>query len=362
MSSIYGEHLKLSVFGQSHAPAIGMTLDGIPAGLPVDMEALEAFLRRRTPGNSPLATPRKEGDTPRFLCGIVDGHTCGAPITAVIENTNTRLGDYDELRDCPRPGHADYTAQVRYGGFQDVSGGGHFSGRLTAPMCIAGGLCMQWLSRLGIRVGAHIACIAGVWDEPMDPVSPGLDYPDPCFPVWNREAGEKMKVAILDAKSAGDSVGGVIECAVTGLPAGLGEPVFGGVEGRLSSILYAIPAVKGVEFGAGFRVAQLRGSENNDPFRMENGVVRTGSNHCGGILGGITNAMPLIFRIAVKPTPSIAMEQRSVSLSRGENRTLKVGGRHDPCIVPRAVPVAEAAAAVGVMDMILERQEIGKWI
>ena len=353
MSSMYGDNLKLSVFGQSHAAAIGMTLDGIPAGLPVDMAALQAFLARRAPGQNGFSTTRKEADTPEFLCGISDGFTCGAPVTAIIRNTNTRSGDYDNLRDCPRPGHADYTAQIKYGGYQDTAGGGHFSGRLTAPICIAGGLCIQWLAERGIRVGAHIASIAGISDAPFDMINPQMDAVGKEFPVLDPEAGRKMGNAILEAKSAGDSVGGVIECAVTGLPAGLGDPMFDGVENRIASIVFGIPAVKGLEFGLGFGLSAMRGSLSNDPFMISNGEVRTATNNCGGILGGITNGMPLIFRAAIKPTPSIAMEQRSVSLSRKEEQVLIVKGRHDPCIVPRAVPVIEAAASIAVMDMIL---------
>lgn len=353
MSSMYGENLRLSVFGQSHAPAIGMTLDGIPAGLPVDMAALQAFLARRAPGQNGFSTTRKEADTPEFLCGISDGFTCGAPVTAIIRNTNTRSGDYDNLRDCPRPGHADYTAQIKYGGYQDAAGGGHFSGRLTAPICIAGGLCIQWLAQKGIRVGAHIASIAGISDMPFDMTDPQIDAVGKEFPVLDTEAGEAMGNAILEAKSAGDSVGGVIECAVTGLPAGLGDPMFDGVENRIAGIVFGIPAVKGLEFGLGFGLSAMRGSLSNDPFIMSNGEVRTATNNCGGILGGITDGMPLIFRAAVKPTPSIATCQRSVSLSQKAEQELIVKGRHDPCIVPRAVPVIEAAAAIAVMDMIL---------
>lgn len=355
MSSTYGENLKLSIFGQSHAPAIGMTLDGIPAGLPVDLEVLQAFLNRRAPGQNDFSTPRKEEDRPEFLSGLLDGHTCGAPLAAIIRNTNTRSKDYSNLKDCPRPGHADYTAQVKYQGFQDVAGGGHFSGRLTAPLCIAGGLCKQWLEMKGIRIGAHIAAIAGVQDKAFDPMQPQLDLVGTDFPVLNHEAGTKMREAITVARMGLDSVGGIIECAVTGLPAGLGEPMFGGVEGRIAQIVYGIPAVKGVEFGIGFEVANLRGSENNDPFCMENGKVVTSSNNCGGILGGITNGMPLVFRAAVKPTPSISKTQQSVSLMRGEEQALVVKGRHDPCIVPRAVPVVEAAAAIAIFDLLLEQ-------
>lgn len=354
MSSTYGENLKLSIFGQSHAPAIGMTLDGIPAGLTVDLEKLQQFLNRRAPGQNDYSTPRREEDRPEFLSGLLNGFTCGAPLAAIIRNTNTRSGDYANLMDCPRPGHADYTAQVKYGGYQDAAGGGHFSGRLTAPLCIAGGLCKQWLEAKGIRIGAHIAAIAGIPDTPFDPMAPQLSSVGADFPVLNPEAGARMRQAIADAKRDLDSVGGIIECAVTGLPTGLGEPMFGGVEGRIAQIVYGIPAVKGVEFGIGFEAANLRGSENNDDFRMEEGKVVTSTNHCGGILGGITNGMPLLFRAAIKPTPSISQAQQSVSLSRGENQELVVKGRHDPCIVPRAVPVVEAAAAIAIFDMLLQ--------
>ena len=354
MSSTYGEHLKLSIFGQSHGGGIGMTLDGIPAGLPVDLEKLQLFLNRRAPGQNDYSTPRKEEDQPEFLSGLLNGFTCGAPLAAIIRNTNTRSGDYANLKDCPRPGHADYTAQLKYGGFQDAAGGGHFSGRLTAPLCIAGGLCKQWLESNGIRVAAHICEIAGVRDFPYDPMKPQLDEAGTDFPVLDPEAGAKMREAVSAARMDQDSVGGIIECAVTGLPAGLGEPMFGGVEGRIAQIVYGIPAVKGVEFGIGFEAARLRGSENNDAFQMEDGKVVTATNNCGGILGGITNGMPLIFRAAIKPTPSISRVQQSVSLSRGENQELIVKGRHDPCIVPRAVPVVEAAAAIAIFDLMLQ--------
>ena len=271
----------------------------------------------------------------------------------MISNRNTRSGDYANLADCPRPGHADYTAQVKYRGFQDSAGGGHFSGRLTAPMCIAGGLCKQWLAARGIRIGAHIAAIAGVEDTPFDPLHPKLDAVAPDFPVLNPAAGEKMRRAIAQARAEQDSVGGILECAATGLPAGLGEPIFGGVENRIAQAVYGIPAVKGVEFGSGFAAAGLRGSQNNDPFRMEQGRVVTATNHCGGILGGITNGMPLLLRVAIKPTPSIARPQQSVSLSRGTEVPLTIQGRHDPCIVPRATPVLEAALALALFDLLL---------
>jgi len=356
MSSTYGEMLKLSIFGQSHGPAIGMTLDGIPAGLPVDMEKLQRFLNRRAPGLNDHSTSRKEEDQPEFLAGIVDGFTCGAPIAAVIHNTNTRSGDYNNLKDCPRPGHADYTAQVKYGGYQDVAGGGHFSGRLTAPLCIAGGLCKQWLESMGIRIAAHIVAIGGVLDEPevcLDWANPDLDLILEDFPVLNQASGEKMKEAIAKAKIDGDSVGGLIECIITGLPAGLGEPMFGGMESKIAQIVYGIPAIKGLSFGTGFAGSHLRGSDNNDQFIIIDGQVRTEKNLAGGILGGITNGMPLVFEVAVKPTPSISKPQKSVSLSRMEEMELVIKGRHDPCIVPRAVPVVEAAAAIAIYDAVL---------
>lgn len=356
MSSTYGDMLKLSIFGQSHGPAIGMTLDGIPAGLPVDVEKLQQFLNRRAPGFGEYATTRKEEDVPQFLSGIVDGFTCGAPIAAIIHNTNTRSGDYSNLKDCPRPGHADFTAQIKYGGYQDVAGGGHFSGRLTAPLCIAGGLCQQWLEKMGIRIAAHIVAIGGVVDEPgvyIDWAKPDLDLIQEDFPVLNIEAGERMKAAIAAAKADGDSVGGLIECIATGLPAGIGEPMFGGMESKIAQIVYGIPAIKGLNFGSGFAGAYMRGSENNDEYYMDNGKVKTKRNLAGGILGGITNGMPLVFEVAVKPTPSIGKMQKSVLLTTMEETELVIKGRHDPCIVPRAVPVIEAAAAIAIYDAIL---------
>lgn len=349
MSSTYGENLKLSIFGQSHGAAIGMVLDGIPAGQKVDFDALQAFLSRRVPGNSDWSTPRKETDKPEFLSGIVDGFTCGAPIAAVIQNSNTRSGDYANLKDQPRPGHADFTAQIKYGGYQDVAGGGHFSGRLTAPLCIAGGLCKQWLQEIGISIGAHILSVGEVKDTAFDSVAPQLDQVDGRFPIIDRVAGDAMIAAIADVRRVGDSIGGRIECAVTGLPAGIGQPMFGGVESKLSQILFGVPAIKGITFGD----TMTHGSENNDAYELENGCVRTKTNHCGGILGGITNGMPLIFTVSVKPTPSIALPQQTVNLQTKENVTLSVAGRHDPCIVPRAVPVVEAAAAIAIYDMIL---------
>ena len=353
MSSTYGENLKLSIFGQSHGPAIGMTLDGIPAGLSVDVEKLQSFLNRRAPGQNDWSTPRKEEDRPEFLAGILDGFTCGAPIAAVIHNHNTRSADYNNLKDCPRPGHADYTAQIKYGGFQDAAGGGHFSGRLTAPLCIAGGLCKQWLEEMGITIGAHILAIGECGDYYFDPMDPEIESVGRDFPVLNPEAGAAMRDLIAQAKAAGDSVGGIIECAVTGLPAGIGEPMFGGVESKIAQIVYGIPAVKGLEFGIGFDCACVPGSQSNDDFAILDDRIVTETNNAGGILGGITNGMPLLFSVAIKATPSIGCTQKSVRLGALAETELNVQGRHDPCIVPRAVPVVEAAAAIAIYDLIL---------
>ena len=353
MNSTYGENLKMTIFGQSHGPAVGMTLDGIPSGLPVDEEKLQIFLSRRAPGQNAWSTPRKEADKVEILSGIVEGKTCGAPITAVIHNTNTRSGDYDNLKNCPRPGHADYTAQVKYGGTQDAAGGGHFSGRLTAPVCIAGGMCLQWLEDMGVRIGAHIANIHGTQDQAFNPIAPEIDHIYTLFPVLNSQQGEKMQAEIAEARAHGDSVGGSVECAIVGLEAGFGGPLFAGLEGKLAQILYGIPAVKGVEFGAGFDVCGMYGSENNDAFAVKDGRIVTTTNNCGGILGGISNGMPILFRVAFKPTPSIAKMQHTVDLTAMENTTVQVKGRHDPCIVPRAVPVVEAAAAIAIFDTVL---------
>lgn len=354
MSSTYGKNLKLTIFGESHGSAVGMTLDGTPAGLPVDFEELQSFLNRRAPGQNEWSTPRKEDDKPEFLSGITNGVTCGTPIDAIIKNTNTRSGDYGNLKNCPRPGHADYTAQIKYGGFQDAAGGGHFSGRLTAPMCIAGGMCKQWLEDMGIRIGAHIIQIGSEKTDRFDSLDPQLDQVGQIFPTLTAEASDRFQRVIQEARSQGDSVGGRIECAITGLPAGIGDAMFGGVEGRLAQILYGIPAVKNVGFGASEAFAEMFGSKSNDAFTCENGQITTLTNNCGGILGGITNGMPVIFDVTIKPTPSIAKPQQTVNLQTGELTTIQVKGRHDPCIVPRAVPVVEAAAAIAIFDMILD--------
>lgn len=359
MSNQYGNNLKLSVYGGSHDVEIGVRLSGLPVGFAVDMDALQAFLARRAPGGNALSTPRKEADRPLFLTGLDGNVTSGEELHAVIRNENTRSSDYSFVYDTPRPGHADYAALKKYGNGVDLRGGGRFSGRLTAPLCIAGGIALQILASRGIHVGAHVCAIADVADTRF-----GTDVtPDTLqaltkmpFPVLDPAAEEPMRERILAARAEGDSVGGIIECAVTGLPIGLGEHMFDGVEGRVAALAFSVPAVKGVEFGAGFAAAAMRGSENNDVFRTDGSRVYTETNHCGGILGGMTNGMPLVFRMAFKPTPSIAKEQQTISLTRMENTTLKIGGRHDPCVVLRAVPVVEAVAALAVLDLLLDTE------
>ena len=347
MSSVYDGNLTVSIFGQSHAPAIGVTIDGLPAGLPVDLDALGRFLRRRAPGQNAWSTPRKEADLPEFLCGLKDGRTCGAPLTAIIRNTNTRSGDYENLMDIPRPGHADYTAQVKFGGAQDAAGGGHFSGRLTAPLCIAGGLCLQILARQGVRVRARIVSIGTVTDDAA------FDAPvdEKPFPAVSDEAAAAMQAQIAQAKAEQDSVGGVIECVIEGLPAGIGDPMFGGLENRIARTVFAIPAVKGVEFGAGFEAARMRGSEHNDPIISPDGTTAT--NNAGGITGGITNGNPVVARVVVKPTSSISSPQIPLNTETGKPEELKIKGRHDACIALRAPVVVEAAMAIALCDLTL---------
>ena len=354
----FGETLKITIFGQSHGPAIGVVIDGYPVGVTPDMEALRCFLARRAPGGASYSTPRKEADLPEFIAGLADGKTCGAPITAIIRNTDTRSFDYGNLRDVPRPSQADYAAYVKFHGYNDIAGSGQFSGRLTAPLCIAGGLCLQLLKERGIHIGAHILSIGTADDDPFDPVHPDFSAFSADTPhVLNPKAWDAMLAEIEAAKAEEDSVGGVIECAATGLPAGYGNPMFEGIESKIAQIIFGIPAVKGVSFGSGFEGSRLRGSQNNDPYVMDSDIVRTKTNNHGGILGGMTTGMPLIFKAAIKPTSSIGIEQDSVSLEKRENVKLTIQGRHDPCIVPRAVPVVEAAAAIALCDILLGNQE-----
>ncbi len=352
----YGEKIRIQVFGQSHSPAMGVVLDGFPAGIPVDEEELCDFMERRAPGRNAFSTSRREPDKVEFVSGVVDGVTTGAPICAMIRNLDTRSKDYEQLRDIPRPSHADYAAFCKYGLNRDHRGGGEFSGRLTAPLCVAGYLCKSLLAREGILVGAHISSVGGVWDDlyPETEIAPELleAASSKKFPVLNDEQGKKMQRVILEAKEDNDSVGGSIQCAVTGVPAGYGDSSFGGLEGQISLALFGIPAVKAVEFGSGFAGCETRGSVNNDGFRTDGERIYTETNRAGGILGGISSGMPILFRVGIKPTPSIGKEQNSVSLSKMENIPLVIAGRHDPCIVSRAVPVVEAVTAIVMANLL----------
>lgn len=354
--SLMGNKVRIEIFGESHSAEIGMTLTGVRAGEKIDIDELYKFMERRAPGRDATSTSRKEPDVPEFLSGVLDGVTTGAPITAIIRNTNQHSKDYESLRYTPRPSHADYAAYVKYDGNNDIRGGGAFSGRLTAPLCIGGGIAKQILARQGIGVFAHVYMIDGVYDTPFDAVNStnAVEMADKAFPTLSDDAGEKMRERILAAKADGDSVGGIVECIVTDMPAGHGGPLFDGVEGKLSYALFGIPAVKGVEFGAGFDVAKKRGSENNDAFAFKDGKIVTETNNCGGILGGITNGMPLVVRAAFKPTPSIAIEQKTIDLKTGKETTVIVGGRHDPCVVARAVAAVEAAVALCILDLLEE--------
>ena len=309
-----------SVFGQSHSEGIGAVIDGLPAGENIDMQRIEAFMARRAPGNHEGDTPRRERDIPRVLSGVVNHVTCGAPLCAVIENTDIRPKDYDKLRNTPRPGHADYPLYAKHRGFQDFRGGGHSSGRLTAPLCFAGAVCLQILERKGVTLYARAL-----------------------------ETGD-----VKAARLSGDSVGGIIECVAEGLPTGLGAPMFGGVENRISAAIFGIPAVRGIEFGAGFAAARMKGSEHNDPYIIKNGCIRTETNHQGGVLGGMTTGMPLLFRLAIKPTPSIAVKQNTVDIAQMKAAEIAIEGRHDACIVPRAVPVVEAVTACVLLDIMMD--------
>ena len=346
--------MNYTIFGESHGPAIGVTLTGVPAGLELDWAAIEKDMARRAPGKSPLATARKEADQVQVLSGVFEGKTTGSPLCAMIPNTDTRSADYSKTRDLARPGHADYPAHVRYQGFNDYRGGGHFSGRLTAPLVFAGAIAKQILAQRGITVGAHISSIYGVNDEALEDWDTLKGVADKDFPVLNDEKGQEMQEAILEAKEDQDSVGGSIECGVFGLPAGYGSPDFGeNAEGIFSQYLFAVPAVKAVAFGAGTAFSLMRGSEANDPLYVdEHGNVGAEQNCAGGINGGITNGMPLVFEVTMRPTPSIARTQFTIDMNRMEHAELELQGRHDPCVVPRAVPVIEAAAALAACQLL----------
>ncbi|MDR3085899.1 MAG: chorismate synthase [Christensenellaceae bacterium] len=357
-----GENLDFEVLGASHASSIGGEARGLPAGETVDLAELQAFLLRRAPGRGEWATKRREADEPLFLSGLRDGVLTCEALRFEIRNTNQRSEDYEKLEFLPRPGHADYTAYMKSAGKEDLRGGGRYSGRMTAPICVLGGIALQILRRGGIEIGAHILSVAQARDAefPLEAISPEELHSaaKKAFPVLDDRAGERMQGAIRSVAANGDSIGGQVEVAATGLPIGLGGPLFEGLDGKLAQAFFAIPALKGVEFGEGFSLCKQRGSQANDPFAIENGELKIKNNRSGGILGGMSSGAPLVVRLAFKPTPSIAHEQQSVDLKTMEERVLRVGGRHDPCIVPRAVPVCEAMMAIVLLDGLLAAERL----
>lgn len=356
MSGMWGSKIKLSIFGESHGNAIGITIDGLPAGFSIDMDKIMMEMARRAPGKSSLSTPRKESDIPEILSGYFEGKTTGTPLCAIIRNSNTKSKDYSKLKDVMRPGHADYTGAVRYKGFNDYRGGGHFSGRITAPLVFAGAICKQILEVKGIIVSAHINSIGKIKDCSFleSDISDELlnSFKEKELPLINTKLEDEMRQEILSAISSGDSIGGTIECAILGVSPGIGDPFFDSVESTLAHLMFSVPAVKGIEFGKGFDISKMRGSEANDEYYLENGNIKTKTNNNGGILGGITNGMPIIFNVAIKPTASIFKEQNTVNIVTMEETTLCIEGRHDPCIVQRALPVIEAVAAIGITELM----------
>ena len=356
MSSTLGEQIKMTIFGESHGPAIGLVIDGLPAGIELDMEALDKEMARRAPGKSQLTTARAETDQYVIESGVFQGKTTGMAICVLIPNKDQRSKDYSLLKDIMRPGHGDYPGHVKFHGFNDYRGGGSFSGRLTAPLVFMGAVAKQMLAAEGIHVGAHLASVGNVQDKKFNPLGEKpkvfADLAKEYLPVLEKDKAQAMEEEILKAKKTKNSVGGTIECMITGVPAGIGEPYFDSVESRLAHGLFSVPAVKAIEFGKGFALAQMKGSEANDPMYMEKGTVKTKSNNNGGILGGISNGMPIVFTVAIKPTPSIALPQETVNVTEGKDTVVEITGRHDPCIAPRAVPVIEAVAAWTILDLL----------
>lgn len=360
MSGMWGNNIKLSIFGESHGEAIGMVIDGLPSGINLDIEFIKSEMERRAPGKNKLSTSRKEKDKFKIVSGYFNDRTTGTPLCITIPNTNTVSKDYSMIKKFMRPGHADYTGRIKYFGFNDYRGGGHFSGRLTAPLVFAGAVAKQILKEKGIVIGSHIKRIENVEDDSFDWVNVEhkligkLRTSD--FPVINEESGKKMKEAILTAKEEMDSVGGIIECAAINVPSGVGNPFFESVESRIAHMMFSIPAVKGIEFGRGFDFSTIRGSEGNDQFYLEEEKIKTYTNNNGGILGGISSGMPIIFKVAIKPTPSIGKIQKTVNVESLIEGDIQVKGRHDPCIVQRAVPVIESATALVILDLLMERK------
>lgn len=360
MSGIWGKNVKISIFGESHGAAIGVTIDGLPAGIELDLDYINLEMQRRAPGKNKMSTARKEGDQFEILSGYFNGKTTGTPLCSIIRNSNQKSQDYDKIKSIIRPSHGDYPGHIKYDGHNDYRGGGHFSGRITAPLVFAGALAKYILEKEGILVASHIKSIENVEAENLDYVNIDREVIKKIkhkeIPVIDERIGEQMREAIHEAKQDGDSVGGIIEGMVLDIDPGLGAPFFDSIESKLSHALFSIPGVKGIEFGLGFEISKLRGSQANDEYYIEDEVIKTYSNNNGGVTGGITNGMPIIFRVAMKPTPSISKPQRTVDISTMKNTEIEVHGRHDPCIVQRAVPVVEAACALTILDFFLEKE------
>lgn len=352
MSCSFGEKFKVTVFGQSHSEMLGVVIDGVEAGVRLDMEKIKHFMSRRSPSDDVASTKRKETDAFEIVSGVVDSITCGAPICALIKNCDINSSDYEKIKNIPRPSHADFAAYMKHNGFNDYRGGGNFSGRMTAPFCFAGAVAIQLLEEKNIHIGAHIKSIADVVDESFDFVNVNVEVlktlVSKSFPVINDEIGEEMKKVISSARENEDSVGGKIECAVVGMPVGVGEPIFDGLESEISHAVFSVPAIKGIEFGS----TKSYGSENNDNFIISDGKIVTETNNHGGILGGLSSGMPIVFDVTVKPTPSIGKVQRSVNLDNMQETELKISGRHDACILPRIVPCIEAATAIAIINLL----------
>ncbi|MBM7836111.1 chorismate synthase [Clostridium sardiniense] len=359
MSGMWGNNLKISIFGESHGVGIGLTIDGLPSGFSIDIEKINYEMERRAPGRNNLSTSRKEGDKIEILSGLFEGKTTGTPLCGMIRNSDKRSKDYGKLKSLMRPGHADYTGNIRYDGFNDYRGGGHFSGRITAPLVFGGAICKQILESHGIKIVSHIKSIGTVEDEFFNPINVDNklieELPNMELPLINKSLDDDIRNEILSAKLEGDSVGGIIECAIVNIGAGIGNPFFDSVESTLAHLLFSVPAVKGVEFGEGFNITKLKGSEANDEFYYDGDKIKTRSNNNGGILGGITNGMPVIFRVAIKPTASILKKQNTINIDEKRNEELNIQGRHDPCIVQRAVPVIESVAAIGILELLKGR-------
>lgn len=357
MSSVFGDRIKMTIFGESHGPAIGLVIDGLPAGVELDLDAIDREMARRAPGRNELSTARNEKDVYVIESGFFAGKTTGMSLCVLIHNQDQHSKDYSVLQNIMRPGHGDYAGRIKYAGFNDYRGGGSFSGRLTAPLVFMGAVAKQLLKVKGIIVGAHVASVGVICDKNFNPLGESSEVltglSEKFFPVLEDAKGKTMIDAIMAAKQQKNSVGGTIECMAIGIPVGLGEPYFDSVESCLAHVLFSVPAVKAVEFGKGFALASMLGSEANDPMHMVGNKVEGKTNNNGGVLGGITNGMPLVFKVGIKPTPSIALPQATVDFAKQSDTILEIKGRHDPCIVPRAVPVIEAVTAWTILDLLL---------